>query len=128
MTVSSDLLVLLDYWARHCCCSMECIGFRKSIKKFSFLYEVCYYIWRSKIRILNFSNILIGQANSSVPWTLCPSLGKKNSQYLQSRYLDYLGRSSKTVGSLDGFLSFSQTFALIFSPSSKVQTFHSIFR
>ena len=41
---------------------------------------------------------------------------QKNSRYLESRYLEYLGRSNKIVGTLDDFLSFSQTFVLKFRP------------
>ena len=41
---------------------------------------------------------------------------QKNSQYLESRYLEYLGRSNKIVGPLDDSFSFSRTFFLTFRP------------
>ena len=41
---------------------------------------------------------------------------QKNSRYLESRYLEYLSRSSKIVGPSDDFLSFSRTFILTFRP------------
>ena len=53
-----------------------------------------------------------------------------NSRYLQSRSLEYLGRSNKIVDPLDNFLSFSRTFVLTFRPkfgSSKIRTFCSDF-
>ena len=55
---------------------------------------------------------------------------EKSSRYLESQYLEYLGRSNKIVEPLDDFLSFSQTFVVTFRPkfeSSKVRTFYSIF-
>ena len=79
-----------------------------------------YYSWLSKTRILNFSNLSIAQTNSSVPWTLRTSLGKK------TRYLEYLGRSDRIIGPLDDLLLFSRTFVLTFRPkfeSSKVERF-----
>ena len=81
------------------------------------------YSWLSKTWVIHFSNFSIARTNSSVPWTHI--FRQKNSQYRE-----YLGRSNKIVGSLDGFLSFSRTFALTFRPkfeSSKVRTFYSIF-
>ena len=53
-----------------------------------------------------------------------------NSRYIQSRSLEYLGRSNKIVDPLDNFLSFSRTFVLAFRPkleSSKIRTFYSDF-
>ena len=53
-----------------------------------------------------------------------------NSRYLQSRSLEYLGRSNKIVDPLYNFLSFSRTFVLAFRPkleSSKIRTFYSDF-
>ena len=53
-----------------------------------------------------------------------------NSRYIQSRSLEYLGRSNKIVDPLDNCLSFSRTFVLAFRPkleSSKIRTFYSDF-
>ena len=53
-----------------------------------------------------------------------------NSRYIQSRSLEYLGRSNKIVDPLYNFLSFSRTFVLAFRPkleSSKIRTFYSDF-
>ena len=41
---------------------------------------------------------------------------QKNSQYLEYRYLEYLGRSNKIVGPLDDSFSFFRTFFLTFRP------------
>ena len=50
------------------------------------------------------------------PLNITHFIRQKSFQYLESRYLEYLGSSNRIVGPLNDFLTFYRTFVLTFRP------------
>ena len=110
--------------------------FRLLIEENIFYYKtafsaknIIYTVFTFDSRKLEYSISIFDSSNKFFsPWSITHFFRRKNSQYLESQSLEYLGRSSKIVGPLDDFVSVTQTFVLTFRPkfkSSKVRAFFS---